>query len=155
VAPPGQPAAGFGGIDQRHPAARPDHPGELGEHRTEVDEVPEREPARHTVDGTVRYGEAQGVALHDRRRGAPGGQHPEGEVDTDGDQPGMCQVVAEVARPAGDVEHGRAGREPQGADGLPAPADVQAEGHDPVDQVVPRRDPVEHRPHRPRLVLTL
>jgi hypothetical protein len=146
---------GLGGVDQRHAAARPDDPRQLGEHDPEVDEVPEGEATGHAVDSAVRQRKPLGIALHDGRRCAPGGQHPEGEVDPDREVPGVRQVVAEVARPTGDVEDGGAGREGQGADCLPPPAHVQAEGHDPIDQVVAGRDAVEHRPHRPRLVLAL
>ena len=118
----------------------------------------------------VAQGEAAGDAV-DRARRRPGGrgrrpgpgarsvraagEHAEGEVEADGPSPCACS-----SRQRSPVPQARsATTEPRPsrsvADGARAPPDVHAERHDPVHQVVPRRDRVEHRPHRRDLLVAL
>jgi len=56
---------------------------------------------------------------------------------------GPAQLATQVARPAREVEDARPGRQVQLADRAASPADVHAERHHPVHEVVARPDPVE------------
>ena len=68
---------------------------------------------------------------------------------------GTCEVDAQVAGAARQVEDTAAGRQFERAHGPPAPPHVEAERHDAVDEVVPRRDGVEHVAHGADLVVAL
>ena len=72
-----------------------------------------------------------------------------------GMRPGRRQLAAQVARPAGQVEHRGSPQQGERPHGPPPPADVHAERHDAVDQVVARGDGIEHVLHRPDLVVAL
>ena len=91
-----------------------------------------------------------------RRRARPvGDEHPVTQVDRDRLVAGTCDVDAQVARPARQIEDAAAGIELEGAYGSPPPPYIEAKRHDPVDEVVPRRDRVEHVAHGADLVVTL
>ena len=122
----------------------------------EVDEVAQGEPARDAVDRRRRA--PAGAGRRPATSGAVGagrGEHAERQVDADRPQPGGGQLAAEVAGAAGQVEHGGAAGQAEVAHRAPPPADVHAERHDPVHEVVAGRDGVEHRPHGPHLLLAL
>ena len=121
----------------------------------EVDEVAQGESARDAVDRGVRDGQAEDVGLDPRRAAVVGAQHPQAEVDRDGTVAGPGEVDAQVARAAGQVEHPAARRQAELPNGAPSPAHVEAERHDPVDQVVARRDGVEHLAHGGPLLVAL
>ena len=91
-------------------------------------------------------------------RGAPlrsAAQHAEAEVDRDRAVPGAGEVDAQVAGAAGQVEHAAAGGRAERAHGPAPPAHVEAERHDPVDEVVARGDGVEHVAHGGALLVAL
>ena len=93
----------------------------------EVDEVAQREAARHAVDRAVGHRQAQDVGLHTGRAAAVGAQHAEAEVDRDRPVPGAGEVDAQVAGAAGQVEHAAAGAAAAGR-GLPGAASARRAG---------------------------
>jgi hypothetical protein len=80
-------------------------------------------------------------------------QHSGGTVEADGGQAVAGQLEAEVARPAGEVEHHALGWEAEREDGAAAPAHVEAEGDHPVGHVVSGGDGVEHGVDRRHLLV--
>ena len=96
---------GLGDFEQRNAPSGPHDPRQFGEERFEFDEVAQREPTRHAVDDAVGYGKAEGIALHERRVGACGREHPPREIDTDGSQAALGELAAEVAGAAREVEY--------------------------------------------------
>ena len=145
----------MGGSATSSSAMRPsgsDGACQLGEERRQVDQVPQGEPARRTVDALVGDGEPQHVGVDERCGRAGGRQHPERQVHPDRSKPRGGELTAQVARATGQVDHGRAVGEGEVAHGPSAPGDVHPQRHDPVHEVVPGGDGVEHRPHGPDLV---
>ena len=149
----------FGGSATSRRATRP--PGRTtrassAKNAVELDEVAQGEAARDAVDRARRAPAGAGC------RPAPGvrrcGRRP--ACRTTGRRRSARQAVggqlaAEVAGAAGQVEHDRPRARAAAAHRPPPPADVHAERHDPVDEVVARRDGVEHRPDRLHLVVAL
>ena len=115
----------------------------------EVGEVSDAEADGGRVELAVRERERQRVALDPLdRAGLPPRslEHPRREVEPDDAAPAPLRRDRKVAGAATRVEHAVARPDDLG-DGELAPALVEADGHDPVHQVVDRRDAVEHAAH--------
>ena len=105
------------------------------------------------VERAVGKRQPSRVGAHERRRGAGRGEHARREVDAD-------RPVARVGERRGRGRRcrtrGRARAAPAGSrsvrDGGTPPADVHAERQHAVEEVVARRDAVEHRLDRVRLL---
>ena len=92
-----------------------------------------------------RERQPQRVAADERRGNRCAREHPRGEVDADGPQAGLAELATQVAGAARDIEHDRTGSRARArGTAVAAPADVHAERQQAVEQVVARRDPVEH-----------
>jgi hypothetical protein len=131
-------------VEEGDATARPDDPGRLGEERSEVDQIAKCETAGEAVDGRGADGKLEDVGLGARGSGSVGGEHAVAEIHGDGTEPGLGEIDAEIPGARGEIEHGGPGRKGEIADRPSAPPDVEAEGHDPIDEVVSRRDRVEH-----------
>ena len=138
-------------LEDREPAAGPQHAAELAQRRLEVGEVADAEADRHRVERRRPRTAA--------RAGRPAPTRP----------PATCAAPARASRSEKSSPVTRAAPRartasarspvPQPASstrspgrttdarGEPPPADVEAGRHDAVHRVVDRRDPVEHRPH--------
>ncbi len=133
-------------LEDPEPAAGAQHAAQLPQPRLEIVDVAHAEADRRRVEGRVRERQREHVAAHpfDRRRlAARPLEHPLGEVEPRDCAAVPARLEREVAGSAAGVEHPVA-RPHDLLDGDPAPAPVEAHGHEPVHQVVDRRDPVEH-----------
>ena len=65
------------------------------------------------------------------------------------------QLATEVSGAGCQIEDEIIGAEQEGIEGSPAPPNVEAKGHDAIDQVVAGRDGVEHGLHGGALGLPL
>ncbi len=136
-------------LEDPQPAAGPEHTAQLPDRSFEVLDVPDPEAHDRRVEARVLERKLEHVRLHPFELGrlSPGPlEHPLGEVDPDDvARAGVASGDGEIARAAAGVEHVVSG--PHGlSDGRPAPALVEAGGHDAVHRVVDRGDPVEHAP---------
>ena len=137
--------ARLGDVEQRDPPAGPQHARALGEERVERDEVAQREAADDPVDRRGRERQPERVAAHERarRRARPRACRPRSR---------RRSAVTRASRARGTGRRCRTrgrGRRAPGAsrssrDGRAPPADVHAERQHAVEQVVARRDAVEH-----------
>ncbi len=141
-------------VEQRDPSAGAHDPAEFGEESRQLDEVAQGKSARRTVDGVIGQGQSQDVGLHPGRTAAVGGEHPEAEVERQRPVSLAGQVDAKVAGTAGQVDHCARPWQIEQFHRLASPAHVEAEGHDPVDEVVSRRDGIEHLTNSGHLVVT-
>ena len=117
---------------------------ELGEELLERDHVAQREPARHPVRPRRRRAAAAGC--RPRRAARPVRAFtsmPWEKSKPDRPVAPAFELAAEVAGAARQVDDERAARQPQLAHRAAPPADVHAERHHAVHQVVARRDRVE------------
>jgi hypothetical protein len=80
------------------------------------------------------------------------GEHARREVDADRARARLGRERRQVPGAAGEVDHHVAGAERRRRDRRAPPAAVEPEGQHRVQAVVARRDAVEHRPHRRRLL---
>ena len=131
-----------------------EHAGHLGDGGGVVGHVAQAERDRAGVEGVVGKGECHRIADEEldigiarASLGFGGGDHLRREVEPDHLAcAGGPDIEGDIARPGRDIEHLVAHR--GGAFGdLLAPADVHAEGHQVVHQVVARHDAVEHGAH--------
>jgi hypothetical protein len=74
-------------------------------------------------------------------------QHAGGEVDADGGRAGAGRETAHVAGTAAEVDDAIPWSDAGDGHGGAAPALVEAEGEQAVEQVVARRNAIEHRLH--------
>ena len=152
-----EPVARDADVEQRDPAARAHRPVPA-RRRSAGSSTRLRSANPHVTPSTERsrHGQAQDVGLHTRRAGPVGGEHPEatGRPRSADGRPcaGRCTGRPCPTRdrapssPAGKLE--RAHRPPP-------PPHVEPERHDAIDEVVPRRDGVEHLADRLLLLLAL
>ena len=143
------PRFGFGHLEQADPAAGSHHPAQLGEDRAEIGEVAQGVAAGDPVDRAGRPPAGR------RRRPGPGAGRLwlAASIPHDRSIPtGRSPAASRMARKSPVPQARSSTREPagraEGPDRLPPPAEVEAEGHHAVDQVVARGDGVEHRPHQ-------
>ena len=90
--------------------------------------------------------------------GAPvvlAGEHPAAQVRSNHPIAATYRNAGEVPGAAREIKDERAGPKTEGRNGGPAPGLVESERHEPIDQVVARRDGVEHRAHPGRLLRSL
>ncbi len=93
--------------------------------------------------------------MHEGGLGARRRQHAEGEVDADRRQALGGQLPTEVTGATGQVHDRRTDGQAERAHGATPPTNVHPEGHDAIDEVVARRDGIEHRAYRRHLRLAL
>ncbi len=155
VAGPQQRVGGHRHVEQSQPPPGTDHAGQLLEHGVEVGEVAQGETAHHSVDGPVRERQAGSIALDERVGGVGMGEHPERQVDADRPVARAGQLAAQIPGAAGQVHDQRPPSQAEAMHRPPAPALVHSKGHQPVDQVVPGGDGVEHGPDGAHLGVAL
>ena len=151
-----QPVARHADVEQSDAPAAAHDPAEL---------VEERAAARRGCAGRNRTSPRRRSASGSGRRrmsacarGAPlrsAASMPKLRSNDSGRWPARVEVDAQVAGAAGEVDHRAARRQGEQLHGLAPPAHVEAERHDPVDEVVPRGDGVEHLPNGCDLVVAL
>ncbi len=140
VAPSHDRVGRHGHLEQGDASAGSHDAGQLGEERFEGDEVAQGEPARDPVHGSGGQRQPQGVGLHaPARQSTAGRQHPEGQVGARSAR-SPCLVSSRQRSPVPQARSitDERGARPEAADRPAAPADVHAEGHDPVHEVVAR-----------------
>ena len=141
-----------GDVEQRDAPARA-HARGPARRRTRPRSTRLRSAKPHVTPSTRAVGQrqAEDVGLHPGRAAAVGGEHPEATGrPTAGAVPGGRSSTHRSPVPEARSSTVAPGGSAERPDGPPPPADVEAERHDPVDEVVAGRDGVEHLPHRLR-----
>ena len=139
-------------LKQPDPAARRDDSPKLLDHWFNRNKVSERESGNRHREARIGEREAEGIALQpeteSRRPFVRRHQHPTGEIEADrfGSEPPA--MFRKVPGPAGKVQNPIARPNFETAHEISPPALIGAEGHEPIDAVIARRDAVEHRAHR-------
>ena len=132
----------------------PQDAGRLAQGRGQVGEVAQGVTTEEAVEGTVDEGQPAPVRLHQGRGGPVGVEHAGAQVGPD-DAVAVAQRQArEVAGAAGQVEHQRSFRQCQRGHRAASPRLVEPERHQSVDEVVARRNGVEHGAHARRLLFS-
>ena len=155
VAEPDERIVGNADIEEADPTVRSNHAMKFDEERAEIDEIAKCEAARHAIDAAVRNGQLKDVCLRPWRVAPTGVQHAVGEVDGNRFQSRVCQIDAHVASATSEVEDDTAFGKAERSQGDLSPAHVESEGHDPIHEVVSRRDLVEHVLHGGALFVSL
>ncbi len=143
---------GRGGVEHRHPPARSQHPGQLGQAGVEVGEVPHPPADQRAVERAVREREQERVGdhrVHPVRLAAAELEHPAHEVHAHhpAAEAGLAgEDRREVEGPGAEVEVDSIRRPlpPESPHGVPAPAEIQPQAQNPIQPIVRRGDGGEH-----------
>ncbi len=140
-------------LEDPEPAAAVEYAPKLSQPFFDVGNVPDPESDGCRVEGVVREGQLQQVALDPAHVGPfslRALQHGLGEIQPGHAPARMRGGDREIARPAAGVQYPVAGPDYRLCR-QPAPAPVEPSRHQPVHRVVDRRDAIEHALHLGRL----
>lgn len=140
-------------IEESDPAPRANDTSDLDEEGGQVEEIAKRETAGDSVDGMVGNRKTKNVGLHSGHAAPVGREHPEAQIGGERTQTCTNEVDAQVTRSARQIEHRAAGGECEFSNRTAPPPHVEAERHDPVDEVITGGDRVEHLPDCSDLVV--